>query len=161
MLDRRYGQPTARKARSKIRETRISPRVRWNEALDKSVVAAIPYAAITAMTREELIRVIEAADLSVLGPRVSDHLPYLERKILERLAHLARRCCRNQGFLETQDSAAEWAGRGGVAPSCLKTMGVLKPVHKANPLTARVASIVRDVTAWKAVPEAPRHREAW
>jgi len=86
--------------RSKIRETRTRPSVGWNEALDKFVVAAIPYAAITEMTREELIRVIEAGDLPVLGPRVSDHLPYLERKILERLAHLARRGCRNQGLLK-------------------------------------------------------------
>jgi hypothetical protein len=98
VLERRYGQPTARRARSKIPETRTIPGVRWNGALDKSVVAGIPYAAIAAMTREELVRVIEAADLPVLGPRASDRLPYLKRTILERLAHLARRCCRNQGY---------------------------------------------------------------
>ena len=98
MLDRGNGQSTARKARSKIQETKKSPSVRWNEALDKSAVAAIPIGAITAMTREELIRVIEAADLPVLGPLVSDHLLNLERETLERLAHEARRCCRNQGY---------------------------------------------------------------
>ncbi len=70
----------------------------WNGALDKSDVAAIPYADVAAMTREELIRVVKAADLPMLGPRIRNHLAYQSREVLERLAHSARRSCRSQGY---------------------------------------------------------------
>jgi len=44
-----------------------------------------------------LIRVVQAAELPWLSPRTRERLLYLDRMTLERLAHLARRCCRNQG----------------------------------------------------------------
>ncbi len=66
--------------------------------LDKSTVAEIPSGLISRMSREELIRVIQAAELPLLNARTRERLPYLDRMVLERLAHLARRCCRNQGY---------------------------------------------------------------
>lgn len=70
-----------------------------NEALDKSTVADLSSSAIEQMTCEELVRVITAAELpQQLGRGRSLELPYGDREALLRLAHLARRCCRNQGY---------------------------------------------------------------
>lgn len=70
-----------------------------SEALDKSTVADLSSSAIDQMTCEELVRVIIAAELpQYLGRWRSFELPYGDRAALLRLAHLARRCCRNQGY---------------------------------------------------------------
>ncbi len=67
-------------------------------ALDKSTVADIPSGLVSQMSREELIRVVQAAELPLLRARTRERLPYFDRTTLERLVHLARRCCRNQGY---------------------------------------------------------------
>ena len=97
MSEGRHGHATW-KARSEVGETKRSKSVTWNGALDKSAVAALSYSAIMSLTREELIRVVEAADLPMVVPHTRDHLQYLDRVVLERMAHLARRCCRRQGY---------------------------------------------------------------
>lgn len=66
--------------------------------LDKSTVAEIPSGLVSKMSREELIRVVQAAELPWLTPRSRERLLYLDRMVLERLAHLACHCCRNQGY---------------------------------------------------------------
>lgn len=68
-------------------------------ALDKSVVAELSESAIDNMTCDELVRVIRAAALTYALHSNFDHrLPYYDRATLRRMAYLARRCCRNQGF---------------------------------------------------------------
>ena len=65
-------------------------------SLDKIKIAELPVRFIAEMSREELIRVIRAAQLPLLDPRTLRRLPFLDRPALERLAHLARRCCRTR-----------------------------------------------------------------
>jgi len=69
------------------------------EALDKSSIAELSTSRIDGMTSEELAKVIRTAALSAsfrsdLQPR----LDLCDRETLRRLAHLARRCCLNQGY---------------------------------------------------------------
>lgn len=68
------------------------------EALDKASVAELSARTIAGLTREELARVIRAAELPLLNRHDGDRLELLNRETLERLAHLARRCCRHQGY---------------------------------------------------------------
>jgi hypothetical protein len=65
---------------------------------DKPAVAGLAVGMISEMGREELIRVIHGADLPLINSRNRHRLQYLDRSSLERLAQLARRCCRNQGY---------------------------------------------------------------
>lgn len=68
------------------------------EALDKSTIAELSGTLIDSMSREELVRVIRAAELL---PHFRDELqralPFYDCELLRRLAHLAKRCCQNQG----------------------------------------------------------------
>jgi hypothetical protein len=68
------------------------------EALDKSMIAELPASQISRMSCMELIRVIQGSALPLMRPEIQSHLEFYDRKTLERLAYLARRCCRNQGF---------------------------------------------------------------
>lgn len=65
---------------------------------DKASVAALSPVEIARLTRSELITAICAAELPVLSSRNAERLQYLDRWTLERLVHLARYCCRNQGY---------------------------------------------------------------
>jgi hypothetical protein len=65
-------------------------------SLDKIKIAELPIRFIAEMSREDLIRVIGAAQLPLLDSRTLRRLPFLDRPALERLAHLARRCCRTR-----------------------------------------------------------------
>jgi hypothetical protein len=65
---------------------------------DKPAVAGLAIGMISTMSREELIRVIDGADLPLINSRNRQRLKYLDRPSLQRLAQLARRCCRNQGY---------------------------------------------------------------
>jgi hypothetical protein len=65
---------------------------------DKPAVAGLAIGMISRMSREELIRVIHGADLPLINGRNRQRLRYLDRDSLQRLAQLARRCCRNQGY---------------------------------------------------------------
>jgi hypothetical protein len=68
------------------------------EMLDKSMIAALPALAIQRMDCDELVRLIEATDLPMIRGERSRHLMNMDRNALLRLAYLARRCCRNQGY---------------------------------------------------------------
>jgi hypothetical protein len=61
-----------------------------------SRVAGLSNHDISAMRREELLEVIRAARLPVVDDEDFRHVVYADREALERLAFLARRCCRNQ-----------------------------------------------------------------
>jgi hypothetical protein len=65
---------------------------------DKPAVASLGIGTISRMSCEELVRVIQGADLPLINRRNRQRLIYLDRTALQRLAHLARRCCRNQGY---------------------------------------------------------------
>ena len=78
---------------------RIDKAARWHEqGFDKPAVAGLAIGMISKMSREELIRVIDGADLPLINSRNRQRLKYLDRPSLQRLAQLARRCCRNQGY---------------------------------------------------------------
>lgn len=66
------------------------------EALDHALIANLPDKQIRQMTDEELLRVILAANPSVLNEACRQRLRWLDRVSLERLAFLARYCCQNQ-----------------------------------------------------------------
>ncbi len=65
---------------------------------DKGMVAACTRAQIDAMDSPTLVRLIRAAQMPFLDPEVDRHLPMRDRATLRRLAYIARRCCRNQGY---------------------------------------------------------------
>jgi hypothetical protein len=67
------------------------------EALDRATVAALPSETIELMTEDELVRVVRAAELPMVNHDCRI-LRYLDRGTLLRMAYLARRCCRNQGY---------------------------------------------------------------
>lgn len=66
------------------------------EALDEATIADLPAMKISHMTDDELVRVIRAARILQLKCASDEHLDYYDRTTLERLAYLARRCCRNR-----------------------------------------------------------------
>jgi hypothetical protein len=67
------------------------------EALDQSDIAELSAAAINSMTCDELVRMIRVAGLpDQLCPYLDQRLPFYDHTALTRLAHLARRCRRNQ-----------------------------------------------------------------
>lgn len=68
------------------------------EALDKATISALPAMVIQQMNREELVRLIEATDLAIIRGERAQHLMNMDRNTLLRLAYLARRCCRNEGY---------------------------------------------------------------
>lgn len=73
--------------------------IQSENGLDKSAVAELSDSAIDNMTCDELVRVIRAASLiDALHSNFDRRLPYYDRTTLRRMAYLARRCCRNQGF---------------------------------------------------------------
>jgi len=68
------------------------------DALDKSDIAAVSATVINDMTCDELVRMIRVANLpALLHSALDQHLPFYDRTMLMRLAHLAQRCCRTQG----------------------------------------------------------------
>jgi len=68
------------------------------EALEKSDIAELSATAINNMNCDELVRMIRVAGLPVLlRPDLDQHLPFYDRTVLTRLAHLAQRCCCSHG----------------------------------------------------------------
>ena len=63
-----------------------------DEGLDQPTIAELSSKQILRMTRLELARVVRAGRL----PASQMRLEYLDRRTLERLAHLARFCCHNR-----------------------------------------------------------------
>jgi len=69
------------------------------EALEKSDIAELSATAINKMTCNELVRMIRVAELpALLCPNLDEHLRFYDHTVLTKLAHLAQRCCRNQGI---------------------------------------------------------------
>jgi hypothetical protein len=66
------------------------------EALDDETIADLSPIKISRMARDEMVRVIRAARLPTLTSASDVHLEYYDRKTLEILVYLARRCCRNR-----------------------------------------------------------------
>ena len=64
-----------------------------DEALDQAMIADLSSKQISRMTRPELARVVRAGRLPAMQVRPE----CLDRRTLERLAHLASLCCRNRG----------------------------------------------------------------
>jgi hypothetical protein len=71
---------------------------REHRRFDKPSVAKLAIGKIAEMSREELVRVIDGSDLPLINSSTRQRLRYLDRSTLQRLAQLARRCCRNQGY---------------------------------------------------------------
>ena len=68
------------------------------ELFEKSEIAALTRQQIDEMNQEQLIRVIRGANMPLIRANVDQQLDFREFDILRRLAYLARRCCRNQGY---------------------------------------------------------------
>lgn len=86
------------------------------QALEKSDVGELSAAAISNMTCDELVRVIRVASPpALLGPDLEKRLPFYDHAVLARLAHLARRCCRNRGTktVGTEAEGSRPAGEAG------------------------------------------------
>ena len=79
-------------------DTNVRPSSNGVEALDKPDIAELSTTHISQMTDDELVRVILAARLPLLQPEMERHLRFYDHAALQRLAHLSRRCCRNQGY---------------------------------------------------------------
>jgi hypothetical protein len=67
-------------------------------SLDKPMIAELSNDAIDAMTSDELRQLIKASEHPWRGSRLDHRLRFCDRETLVRLAYLARRCCRNQGY---------------------------------------------------------------
>jgi hypothetical protein len=66
------------------------------DALDQQTISDLPAARISEMSCGELVRVIQNAHLPFLSEETSAHLPFRDRRTLERLANLSQRCCFNR-----------------------------------------------------------------
>jgi len=66
--------------------------------LQKSFVAELSAEQIRRMTRAELVNVIRAVHPAFLSRGMLRRIENRDREELERLAHLCRRCCRQQGY---------------------------------------------------------------
>jgi len=66
------------------------------EALDSDLIADLSNEQIQRMTDEEMQRVIKASRLNFMDPQCINHLAWLNRCTLRRLAYLARFSCQNQ-----------------------------------------------------------------
>jgi len=66
------------------------------DALDQATIAEVSQLQIGRMSREELVRVVHASRLPLLLPEIGPHVRYLDRRTLERVTYLARRCCQNR-----------------------------------------------------------------
>jgi hypothetical protein len=64
----------------------------------KAAIAELSLAEIRRMTQDELVRVVQTVRMSFLEDDDLERLHYLDRPTLLRLAFLARRTCRNQGY---------------------------------------------------------------
>jgi hypothetical protein len=79
-----------------------------DDALDRSTIAELSSKQISQMSAAELARVIRAGPL----PTVHARPEYLDRATQERLAYLARLCCRHrEHWAPTVDSPSKRKGR--------------------------------------------------
>ncbi len=59
-------------------------------------VARLTDAQIAHLSRKDLVQLILSVDFAFVPPDFEQHLSFGDRQALEKLAHLARRCCRHQ-----------------------------------------------------------------
>jgi hypothetical protein len=71
---------------------------RDESARTKVDIANLSLADIRQMRSDELVEMIRFADVPLFRGSAIEHLPYSDRATLERLAFLARRTVRNQGY---------------------------------------------------------------
>ena len=64
---------------------------------DRPDVAGLSCADIQGLTFDELVSVVQTAPPPTVPLQMLGHLEYQNREVLERLAFLARECCRNRG----------------------------------------------------------------
>jgi len=64
----------------------------------KADVASLWHEEIAELDDEELVQMIRAAKLPLIDEEFEKRLQFCSRETLERIAHLACHCCRNQGF---------------------------------------------------------------
>lgn len=67
-----------------------------DETLEKATIAQLSPTQIARMTPEELIPFVRWSGLPLLLPEIEPHVKHWDRKTLERVVYLARRCCQNQ-----------------------------------------------------------------
>ena len=67
-------------------------------SLSKAEVAELTVSEIANLPAENLACAVRTAELRFLQGNRPTRLESLDRDALERLAYLARRCCRNQGY---------------------------------------------------------------
>ncbi len=72
-------------------------RERATNAFDKASIASLSPAAITGLTKEELLDVIRSAEFPPSALRY-ERLRFLKRPELERMAYIASHCCRLRGY---------------------------------------------------------------
>lgn len=65
---------------------------------DEAAIASLSHDEIAQKSRQELIAIIRASRLPTFQPSLEPHLDFYDCRTLQRLAHLARRCCRNRGY---------------------------------------------------------------
>ena len=63
---------------------------------DRERIAGLSTVDIYDLTSEDLVDVVRAADVPFLPSEVQGRLEFQDRCVLERLAFLARECCRNR-----------------------------------------------------------------
>ena len=88
----------ARRAPAPVHAENGSAPDRENEPLDKPTIAELSNGTIEEMTDGELRRLIAASGHPWRSNRLDRRLAYCDRETLIRLAYLARRCCRHQGY---------------------------------------------------------------
>jgi hypothetical protein len=103
MVAKFVGQDSVTRDRTTASESMNSATVervskRSDLRFDKPSVAGLATGRIAEMSREDLICVIDGSDLPLINSSNRQRLRYLDRDSLQKLAQLARRCCRNQGY---------------------------------------------------------------
>jgi hypothetical protein len=86
-----------------------SPSRAASETLDDALIAGFTPVEIAQMTDDELVRAIRAARLPLRGG-IDVHLEFHDRRTLERLAHLARRCCQTRTSAAAVQPTVSWGG---------------------------------------------------
>lgn len=89
-------RPVSEKKQDYVPFQNITSRAEQEEALDYTLIADLSNQQIQRMARDELVRVILAANLDYLDLGSPYRVYHFERNTLERLTYIARFCCQNQ-----------------------------------------------------------------
>ena|SRR5579862_9847678 len=91
----RMFQPADRRA---IRKTPAPGGTAPKHEFDKASIAALSRDQIEKMPTDELVRVVRSSKIPFIRGDAADRLGLCDLETLRRLAFLARRTCRNQGY---------------------------------------------------------------